>query len=112
MQAEAAVPVSMIGKPDSVSDNMINDPENCKTLTQDSVTFAKVSVGPDLQEIDSLNQVNILGNNWDFREDLLTFDFQSLMEFARELLPIKRNIICIYSKVFDPVGVISPIFVI
>ena len=45
-----------------VSDNMINDPENCKTVTQDSVTFAKVSVGPDLQEIDSLNQVKILGN--------------------------------------------------
>ena len=49
-----------------------NDPENCKTVTQGSgVTFAKVSVGPDLQEVDSLNQVKILGNRWDFREDLL-----------------------------------------
>ena len=62
LQAEPAV----IDKPDSVSDNMINDPENCKTVTQDSVTFAKVSVGPDLQEIDSLNQVKILGNRWNF----------------------------------------------
>ena len=34
------------------------------------------------------------------------------MEFARELSPTKRNIIRIYSKVFDPVGVISPIFVV
>ena len=108
MQAEPAV----IDKPDSVSDNMINDPENCKTVTQDSVTLAKVSVGPELQEIDSLNQVKILGNRWDSREDLLTFDFQSLVEFARELSPTKRNIIRIYSKVFDPVGVISPIFVV
>ena len=86
LQAKPAV----IDKPDSVSDNMINDPENCKTLTQDSVmclTFAKVSVGPGLQEIDSLNQVKILGNRWDFREDILTFDFQSLVEFARELSP-------------------------
>ena len=40
------------------------------------------------------------------------FDFQSLVEFARELSPTKRNIIRIYSKVFDPVGVISPIFVV
>ena len=54
--------------------------------------------------------MKILGNRWDFREDLLTFDFQSLVEFARELSPTKRNIIRIYSKVFDPVGVISPIF--
>ena len=110
LQAEPAV----IDKPDSVSDNMINDPEDCKTVhvTQDSVTFAKVSVGPELQEIDSSNQVKILGNRWDFREDLLTFDFQSLVEFARELSPTTRNIIRIYSKVFDPVGVISPIFVV
>ena len=43
LQAEPAV----IHKPDSVSDNTINDPENCKTLTQDSVTFAKVSGSPD-----------------------------------------------------------------
>ena len=48
----------MIDKLDSVSDNMINDPENCKTVTQDSVTFAKVSVGPELQEIDSLLPTN------------------------------------------------------
>ena len=34
------------------------------------------------------------------------------MEFARELSPTKRNIIRIYSKVFDPVGVISLIFVV
>ena len=39
---------AVIDKPDSVSDNMINDPENCKTVTQDSVTFAKVLVCPDL----------------------------------------------------------------
>ena len=56
--------------------------------------------------------MKILGNRWDFREDLLTFDFQSLVEFGRELSPTKRNIIRIYNKVFDPVGVISPIFVV
>ena len=48
LQAEPAVPpASVIDKPDSVSDDMINDPENCKTATQDSVTFAKVLVGPE-----------------------------------------------------------------
>ena len=56
LQAEPAVPVPVIDKPDSVSENMINDPENCKTVTQNSVTFAKVSVGPDLQEVDSLSE--------------------------------------------------------
>ena len=103
------MPTPVIDKSDSVSDNMINDPENCRTLTLDSVTFTKVSDGPDLQEINSFNQVKILGNQWDFKEDLLTFDFQTLVEFARELFP---TIIHIYSKVFDPVGVISPIFVV
>ena len=75
LQTEPAVLAPVIDKPDSVSDNTINHPENCKTVTQDSVTFAKVSVGPDLQEMDSLNQVKVLGNRWDFRDDLLTFDF-------------------------------------
>ena len=40
-----------------------------------------------------VNQVKIMGNHWDFRQDLLTFDFQSLVEFARELSPTKGNII-------------------
>ena len=44
LQAEPAVPASVIDKPDTVSENMINDPENCKTVTQNCVTFAKVSV--------------------------------------------------------------------
>ena len=35
LQAEPAVPAPVIDKPDSVSDNMIDDPENCKTVTQD-----------------------------------------------------------------------------
>ena len=34
------------------------------------------------------------------------------MEFAGELSPTKRSIIRIHSKVFDPVGVISPIFLV
>ena len=37
LQAEPAVPAPVIDKPDSVSDNTINDPENCKTVTQDNV---------------------------------------------------------------------------
>ena len=95
LQAEPAV----IDKPDSVSDNMINDPENCKTVTQDSVTVAKVSVSPDLQEINSLNQVKILRNRWDFREDLLTFDFQSLVEFAREYR-LQRGTLFVFTAKF------------
>ena len=62
---------------------------------------------------DSSNEPNhtrkVLGINWDLETDTIIFYFHELVNEAFSLPMTKRFILKISAKVFDPLGLISPI---
>ena len=57
------------------------------------------------------SQVKILGLDWNTDDDCFSFDVIQLIEYLKSLPPTKRSILKISAKIFDPIGLISPITV-
>ena len=51
----------------------------------------------------------VLGINWDIEKDLFVFDFDEIVQLAKDLKFTKRNLLKINATLFDPVGLICPI---
>ena len=47
--------------------------------------------------------------NWDVNTDELIVDISHLMQSMRNMEPSKRNVMSIAAKIYDPIGIISPI---
>ena len=56
---------------------------------------------PDLQKV--------LGMNWNISTDNFVIDLASIWEEASQISPTKRNVIRLVSKIYDPLGLISPV---
>ena len=54
----------------------------------------------------------ILGLLWNTKEDTLVFQFGHPFKLAKELPATKRSVIKVIASVYDPIGFISPLFVI
>ena len=50
----------------------------------------------------------MLGVPWNTSLDVLTFEFDKLIEFANSLMVNKCSILKLAAKIFDPLGLISP----
>ena len=64
-----------------------------------------------LDEIDPTKEHKVLGSNWNLAEDTFVLKLSKVIEFARDLEPTKRNVLPITIKLFDPLGLISPVMV-
>ena len=53
----------------------------------------------------------ILGLNWDVEKDTFMFHFDWLVQFAKELPLTKRSVLKVVAKLYDPLGLISPLFI-
>ena len=52
--------------------------------------------------------VKVLGVLWDTENDTFTFEFSGLVQYARSLPAMKRSVLIVTSKIFDPVGFLTP----
>ena len=59
--------------------------------------------------IDKNSTRKVLGITWDIKSDEIIFDFSDLVAEAFERIITKRSILSISSKLFDPLGLLSPI---
>ena len=57
----------------------------------------------------SNGEQKILGVRWSYSSDCLVFDLNDLASHASKLNPTKRNIVGVASRVYDPVGFVSPV---
>ena len=61
---------------------------------------------------DAINKVEkVLGIPWDNDEDILVYDFKTIMKDAHKSKPTKRNLLKIISSFYDPIGLIQPIMI-
>ena len=65
-----------------------------------------------LDEIESTEEHKVLGSNWNLDKDTLVLKLDKVVEFGRNLEPTKRNVLRIAAKLFDPLGLISPVTVV
>ena len=52
----------------------------------------------------------VLGLIWNHFEDHFIFEFNFLIQFARELPLSKRSVLKVVAKLYDPLGLLSPLF--
>ena len=67
------------------------------------------TLGPPLPTND--NREKVLGTLWDTSEDNIVIDIKDVVDLAQEVQATKRNIISVSSKIYDPIGFISPVTV-
>ena len=53
----------------------------------------------------------VLGIDWDIKNDQLLFDVSEVACLMKEMDPTKRNVISLATRFYDPLGVISPVTV-
>ena len=81
------------------------------TVERENESYAKISVG-GLHEIDpTQGEHKVLGINWNLNSDTFVIKLDKITAFARDLEPNKRNVLRLTAKLFDPLGLISPIMI-
>ena len=74
-------------------------------------SYAKVSVG-GLEELSTLNGHKVLGQNWDTVNDTFIYKLDLLANFTKDLKATKRNILKVVAKIYDPLGILSPLTIV
>ena len=88
----------------SNSQNVSKD--NNKTSVQSSTQVSSSNTSSD----DDIF-VKVLGMNWNTHSDKVIFSVSELTEYANSLPLTKRSILKVTSKIYDPMGFISPVTV-
>ena len=61
--------------------------------------------------VEDVSGQRILRTLWNYHNDNVVFDFTNTASLAKRVEPTKRNVISTASKMYDPLGMISPITV-
>ena len=78
-------------------------------VSEEDKTYTQTQLGVNNSTISC--ERKILGLNWDVEKDTFMFYFDWLVQFARELPLNKRSVLKVVAKLYDPLGLISPLFI-
>ncbi|KAK2546895.1 hypothetical protein P5673_033374 [Acropora cervicornis] len=78
-------------------------------VCEEDKTYTQTQLGVNNSTISC--ERKILGLNWDVETDTFIFYFDWLVQFARELPLNKRSVLKVVAKLYDPLGLISPLFI-
>ena len=87
-----------------------DDINKSNLLYEDDETYAKTYLGQSELPMSNDQQSKVLGLSWDNINDFLLFNLDWLIQYARELPLTKRSVLKGAAKLYDPLGIISPIF--
>ena len=72
-------------------------------------TYASATLGSTLKQ--HCGESKVLGVRWDVAADQLVMSLEDIASAAVELEPTKRAIVSLMGRVYDPLGLLSPIVV-
>ena len=78
-------------------------------ISEEDKTYTQTQLEVDNSTISS--ERKILDLNWDVEKDTFMFYFDWLVLFAKELPLSKRSVLKVVAKLYNPLGLISPLFV-
>ena len=79
------------------------------TIHEDDQSFTKTTLEDSEQGTNTNELPVVLGLTWDPDTDMFVFRLAPLAEMASQLPPIKRSVLKIIARIFDPLGLITPI---
>ena len=88
-------------------------PVSNKSVVREDLSYAKLTVNVSETENQGTSEISkMLGHRWDCDRDVFVFDFEKLAAYAKSLSPVtKRSILKVTAKLFDPLGITSPIII-
>ena len=90
------------------SSETMNSSTNSKSdVVQEDLSYTKSTIAKE-STVTEPTQVKVLGMAWDTAEDTFLFHLEELVEYAKSLLVTKRSLLKWSSKIFDPLGFLSP----
>ena len=85
--------------------------KNVVKLSEEDSMYAQTQFGVQSCYAFVSNEKKIIRLNWNIGRDTFVFRFDWLVEFAKELILNKRTVIKVVAKLYDPLGLISPLFI-
>jgi len=80
------------------------------SVSEEEQTFAQFHTGL-FNSTGALQHNKLLGVLWDSEADELLIDLSELVTYAHDLPVTKRTVLRVSSKIFDPLGLLSPFVV-
>ena len=87
--------------------------DNQSQLSDGDLSYAKLTLNTTETPVDSSSKKSkVSGHTWDCENDIIEFNFEKLADYVKSLQPLtKRNILRVTAKLFDPLGIVSPVFI-
>ena len=76
-------------------------------IKNEQESYAKSTLGTEVSE----RCEKVLGMSWDCERDTIRFSFQHIISAAEKVKRTKRNVLSLLTRIFDPLGIISPVLV-
>ena len=76
-------------------------------VMEETESYTKTTIGQETT-VTKDKCVKVLGVLWDTENDTFMFEFSGLVQYARSLPVTKRSVLKVTSKIFDPVGFLTP----
>ena len=88
------------------SPTVIKEPSS-PIVMEETESYTKTTIGQETT-VTKDKCIKVLGVLWDTENDTFMFEFSSLVQYARSLPATKRSVLKVTSKIFDPVGFLTP----
>ena len=103
---EGSLPIHVCSDP---ANERLSNPTISARSQEEDLSYAKSSLGPHPKGEGQSQR--ILGVQWNPNKDELIFDAREVAKRIELMEPTKRSIVGVTARIFDPLGVLSPVTV-
>ena len=99
---------SLMKSIDTLESRETDKPSDIKReIGQEDLSYTKSTIAKESTATEP-TQVKVLGMTWDIVEDMFLFNLEELIKYAKSLPVTQRSLLKWSSKIFDPLGFLSP----
>ena len=95
---------------DALESRQTDKPSDIKReIGQEDLSYTKSTIAKESTATEP-TQVKVLEMTWEIVEDMFLFNLEELIKYAKSLPVTKRSLLKWSSKIFDPLGFLSPLY--